>query len=74
MIKYITAIALTIISFTALHAQYKSDSWMLSPKISFADYSDQKNSEDYSISKIPPISVFLEKGMNNFLSAGGFAG
>lgn len=74
MIKY----ALLIIAFwcagTFVHGQYREDSWTISPKISFADYSDQKRWEDYSISKVPPLSVFAEKGINNFLSAGGFIG
>ncbi len=61
-------------TFSTVYAQYRQDAWTLSPKISFADYSDQKSWENYSISKVPPISVFLEKGIKDFLSAGGFVG
>ena len=53
-------------------AQYREDALIISPKISFADYSNQNTWSDYSISKVPPISVFFEKGLNTFLSAGGF--
>ena len=70
-------ILLTIILWctgTIIYGQYQSDAWTISPKISFADYSDQQNWQDYSISKVPPVSVFVEKGINSFLSAGGFVG
>ncbi|WP_016776114.1 outer membrane beta-barrel protein [Anaerophaga thermohalophila] len=56
------------------HAQYTKENWIISPKISFADYSDKNNWEGYSISKIPPVSFFAEKGVNSFFSAGGFLG
>lgn len=56
------------------YAQYRADAWIISPKISFADYSDTDTYENYSISKIPPISVFVEKGINDYFSAGGFMG
>lgn len=55
-------------------AQYNKQPWIISPKISFADYSDKNNYENYSISKIPPLSFFVEKGLNSFFSAGGFIG
>ncbi len=58
----------------ALNAQYKAESWLFSTKISFADYSDKNDWEGYSIRKIPPIALSLEKGINDFFSAGGYVG
>jgi hypothetical protein len=74
MKKYIFFFILFWVSASVTLGQYQKDSWILSPKLSFADYSDQKKWTDYSIQKVPPISVFLEKGINSFLSAGGFMG
>ncbi len=74
MIKYILLGVFLWVSFSSTYGQYRRDAWTVSPKLSFADYSDQKNWEDYSISKVPPISVFAEKGLTDFLSAGGFLG
>ncbi|WP_462319173.1 hypothetical protein [Marinilabilia sp.] len=73
MIRFLFLFVLSVFSAT-LNSQYREDAWILSPKISFADYSDQSSWEDYSISKVPPISLFLEKGINDFFSAGGFIG
>lgn len=55
-------------------AQYQSDDWYLSPKISFADYSDRNDWDGYSIAKVPPISLTLETGLNDFFSAGALIG
>ncbi|WP_291856888.1 outer membrane beta-barrel protein [Marinilabilia sp.] len=67
-------IFLLIATTSVTYGQYRADSWTISPKISFADYSDTDSYENYSISKIPPISVFVEKGINDYFSAGGFMG
>lgn len=71
-------IALTIIVLVTgmwvAKAQYKKDNWYLSPKISFADYSDRNEWDGYSISKIPPLSLALEYGVNDYFSAGAFMG
>ena len=56
------------------NAQYKAKSWLFSTKISFADYSDKNDWDGYSIRKIPPIAFSLEKGVNDFFSAGGYVG
>nr|WP_319401444.1 outer membrane beta-barrel protein [uncultured Carboxylicivirga sp.] len=56
------------------HAQYKKGDWYVSPKISFADYSDKNDWDGYSISKIPPVSLALEYGTNDWLSVGGIFG
>ncbi|MCU4175700.1 outer membrane beta-barrel protein [Carboxylicivirga sp. N1Y90] len=53
-----------------ISAQYKVGDWYLSPKISFADYSDKDDWSGYSISKVPPISMTLEYGLNQYLSTG----
>lgn len=74
MIRYLLLLQVLLGFAVSLHSQYREDAWIISPKISFADYSDQSSWEDYSISKVPPISVFLEKGISNFFSAGGFIG
>lgn len=74
MIKTILPAIILWLAGTITFAQYRQEAWTISPKISFADYSDQKSWQNYSISKVPPVSVFVEKGINNFLSAGGFAG
>jgi len=55
-------------------AQYYSGDWYVSPKISFADYSDRNDWSGYSISKIPPISIAVEKGMTDYISIGGLVG
>ncbi|PWD99955.1 hypothetical protein [Marinilabilia rubra] len=74
MIRYSVLLFLFFCIVASLHGQYRGDAWILSPKISFADYSDQSSWEDYSISKVPPVSVFLEKGITDYFSAGGFIG
>ncbi len=65
---------LLILTSSGTYAQYSADTWIISPKISFADYSDTDSYEGYSISKIPPTSVFVERGINDFFSAGAFMG
>ncbi|MFO8000672.1 MAG: hypothetical protein R6U46_05465 [Marinilabilia sp.] len=75
MTKYIFfGLCLWLLAGTYSYGQYRAGTWTVSPKLSFADYSDQKRWSDYSISKIPPLSVFAEKGLNDFFSAGGFIG
>ncbi|MBS2097876.1 outer membrane beta-barrel protein [Carboxylicivirga linearis] len=56
------------------NAQYKKGDWYVSPKISFADYSDKNDWDGYSISKIPPVSLTVEYGTNDWLSLGGMFG
>ena len=74
MIRNIFLITILFLLFSGIQmkAQYRQEAWIISPKISFADYSDQTDWAQYSISKVPPISFFAEKGLNPFLSAGGF--
>jgi len=67
-------ILLLIIGTSTTYGQYRADTWIISPKISFADYSDTDSYDGYSISKIPPTSVFVERGINDFFSAGAFMG
>ncbi len=50
--------------------QFKNNDWYISPKISFADYSDRNSWEGYSITKIPPISVAVERGITDYFSVG----
>ena len=75
MTKRIFAALIILMTFDIYaHSQYNTQKWIISPKISFADYSNKDDYEDYSISKIPPLSIFVEKGINSFFSAGGFIG
>ncbi|MGQ1890312.1 outer membrane beta-barrel protein [Thermophagus sp. OGC60D27] len=75
MIKQIFIALIILAAFEfSVKAQYSQQEWIISPKISFADYSDKNDYADYSISKIPPLSIFVEKGINSFFSAGGFMG
>jgi hypothetical protein len=74
MEKKLHLILILILAASAIRAQYNADSWLISPKISFADYSDSDNYDGYSISKIPPTSFFVERGINDYFSAGGFIG
>ena len=72
--RILLLILLLIIGTKGLSAQYRADSWLISPKISFADYSDTDSYDGYSISKIPPTSLFIERGINDFFSAGAYMG
>ncbi len=54
--------------------QFSNKDWYLSPKISFADYSNRHDWDGYSIQKVPPISFVVEKGVTDFLSVGGLMG
>ena len=54
--------------------QFKNKDWYISPKISFADYSDRQDWNGYSITKIPPVSLVLERGISDFLSVGAMLG
>jgi len=67
---------LCVALFCGVHgsAQYYGGDWYVSPKISFADYSDRNDWSGYSISKIPPISMAVEKGLNDYISVGGLVG
>ncbi|MBK3517650.1 hypothetical protein [Carboxylicivirga marina] len=57
-----------------LSAQFSNSDWYISPKISFADFSDRHDWDGYSIKKVPPISIAAEKGLADFLSVGGLVG
>lgn len=65
---------LFLMASLTVNAQYKVDDWYVSPKISFADFSDRNDWAGYSIAKVPPISITLEHGLNDFFSAGLIAG
>ncbi|WP_234408413.1 hypothetical protein [Marinilabilia salmonicolor] len=65
---------LLIFGTSMTYSQYSADTWLISPKISFADYSNTDSYDGYSISKIPPTSLFVERGINDYFSAGGFIG
>jgi len=70
------AIVAVLLVFVASNAvgQYKDKDWYISPKISFADYSDRHDWDGYSITKIPPISVAVERGVTDYLSVGAVLG
>lgn len=69
MMRWFVFVAILVIS-NGINAQYKEGAWYLSPKISFADYSDRDDWSGYSISKIPPVSMTLEYGLNQYFGAG----
>ena len=71
--KALIALVLLVIGSQSF-AQFKNKDWYISPKISFADYSDRHDWEGYSISKIPPVSVAVERGVTDFLSVGALVG
>lgn len=66
-----TFVLVFVLGLTLLtKAQFKKGDWYLSPKISFADFSNRGDWDGYSISKVPPISLTVEQGLNDFLSVG----
>ncbi|MBI9065408.1 MAG: outer membrane beta-barrel protein [Marinilabiliaceae bacterium] len=67
-------LSLALFCGVQMSAQYYGGDWYVSPKISFADYSDRNDWSGYSISKIPPISIAVEKGLNDYISVGGLMG
>lgn len=73
MVRQFFIAILLLIGWNAT-AQFYGGDWYISPKISFADYSDQNDWSDYSISKVPPISLSVEKGLNDYISIGGMLG
>lgn len=71
--KLIVAAVFVLLGVNA-SGQFKNKDWYVSPKISFADYSDRNDWNGYSITKIPPVSLGVEKGVTDFLSVGGLLG
>jgi len=67
-------VLLLVVFCVNVKAQFKKGDWYISPKISFADYSDRNDWNGYSITKIPPVSMAVEKGFTDYLSAGGMLG
>jgi len=53
-----------------LHAQTKRDSFLISPRISFADFSNRNQWDGYSINKIPPLAFQVEKFINDYFTYG----
>ena len=53
-----------------MNTKTKRDSILISPKISFADYSNKNQWDGYSINKIPPISFQAERFLNDYFSYG----
>lgn len=54
--------------------QFHNKDWYINPKISFADYSNRNDWNGYSIRKVPPISLSVEKGVTDYLSVGALMG
>ncbi len=65
---------LLLVAYVNAAGQFSNKDWYISPKISFADYSDRNDWDGYSIHKVPPISVAAEKGLTDFLSVGALMG
>ncbi len=74
VIKRFILILLVAAVGEAVYGQFSNKDWYISPKISFADYSNRHDWDGYSIQKVPPISVALEKGLTDYLSAGALMG
>ena len=68
------SLLLFFLSIQGASAQYVKNHVYVSSKISFADYSDVNDWSGYSIAKIPPFSISVEKGLNSTFSAGGLVG
>ncbi|TAJ10269.1 hypothetical protein DMA11_19215 [Marinilabiliaceae bacterium JC017] len=73
MMKKIWLLILCCVPIVAL-GQYKKGEWSVSPKISFAKHADDRDWSSYSIVKMPPLSVAVEKGLTDYFSAGGYVG
>lgn len=67
-------IVLLLNSSLWVSGQFSNKDIYISPKISFADYSDRHDWDGYSIHKVPPISLSIEKGVADFLSVGAMIG
>jgi len=74
MIRKVFLLCVVVLVCESVSGQFKNKDWYISPKISFADYSDRNDWDGYSIKKIPPVSVALEKGVTDFLSVGAMLG
>lgn len=62
------------ISVVNLQAAFIPEGLLISPKLSFSGYSNRENWQDYSISKVPPFAIQIEKYYNSFISYGGYVG
>lgn len=56
------------------YAQINLEGFLISPKLSFADYSNQGDWDNYSVSKTPPLAIQVEKYYNSYLSYGSYFG
>jgi hypothetical protein len=74
VVKRIALLSLIAVIGSNVFGQFSNKDWYLSPKISFADYSNRHDWDGYSIQKVPPISFAVEKGVTDFLSVGGLMG
>lgn len=67
--KRLFFIALILIPFV-LSAQNKKDRFVISPRLSFADFSNRDQWGGYSINKIPPIALQAERYINEYFTYG----
>lgn len=67
--KYAIATLLLLLSLST-QAKSLRDSLIISPRISFADYSNKNQWDNYSINKIPPIAFQVERFYNDYFSYG----
>jgi hypothetical protein len=72
--KTIFALIIIITAIFDVEGEVRRDSFLISPRISFADYSNVSNWNGFSINKIPPIAFQVEKYYNDIFSYGGFMG
>jgi hypothetical protein len=74
MVRKSLLVAFLLVCFIGVKAQFSNKDIYISPKISFADYSDRNDWNGYSIHKVPPISLTVERGVTDFLSVGALVG
>ncbi|WP_439184023.1 hypothetical protein [Carboxylicivirga taeanensis] len=74
LLKRVALTLLIVAVGECVYGQFKNNDWYISPKISFADYSNKNDWNGYSIQKVPPISLSVEKGVTDYLSAGALLG
>ena len=72
-VQFACVVIISTLSFTA-HAQFSVEGFLVSPRLSFADYSNQGNWDNYSVSKTPPLALQIEKYYNTYLSFGSYFG
>lgn len=78
MLKRKKVIYILLFVFSIFNSNISAQNWMedllISPRLSFADYSNQEDWDNYSVAKTPPLAIQVEKYYNSYLSYGSFIG